>query len=170
MNYFYIKEISNRIKMILDENLDANIAMNISCGEFNILPDPQVFNKYLPAVIIDLKNISNNNANESLGINYTPYVFEISYIYPYDFKNKEEMSLRAKENTRLIANILMDNKTLNDFEIQRSNKEVGGKIITSYLSSINFDESETKFFREIDISCHISKIYYEVGFRTYRRL
>lgn len=167
-NYFYSIEIANRIKEILDNELPEEFK-NISTGDFSILPPPDRLEEFLPAVIIDVDNNNFKSLNAHNGMTNQVYKFSINYIYPYDFKAFQDTSAIARKNAETIGNILLNYPTLNDFFIERNEKEIGGEITSSTINEIKFDNAETQFFRALDIPASIVEIPFEVSFITYER-
>lgn len=168
-NYFYSNEIATRIRDLINENISEEAAKNISVGDFSILPYPDKLVDYLPAVIISTDTIENKFANESSSVSYTPYYFSIYYIYSYTYEGDSNAERDGKKYAQEIANVLMNFRTLNDFKILASEIEVGGLVVSSMLSNIDFDNTKHEFFRSLEIPAHISKIEFCVGFRTYQQ-
>ena len=76
--------------------------------------------------------------------------------------------MEAIKKAEMVANILMNHKTLDGFTIYSSEDEAGGQIVTSAISRLNFDNAETKMFRALDVPAYIVHIEYYLAFRTYR--
>lgn len=167
-NYFYTTEIANKIKELLDEKLPTDEIKNISVGDFTVLPAPDKLDEYLPAVIINLSDNDVVDSNIALGIYTQQYTYDIHLIYPYQFKEFEDTPTEAIKKAELIANILMNHKTLDDFIVEADENEAGGQIVTSAISRLTFDNAETKMFRALDIPAYIVHIEYYLAFRTYR--
>ena len=167
-NYFYTTDIAVEIKELLDRELPSRAAKNISVGDFTILPAPEKLDEYLPAVIINLSDNDVVDSNIALDIYTQQYTYDIYYLYPYTFKEFEDTPVEAIKKAENVANILMNHKTLDDFTVPPSEGEVGGQIITSAISRLNFDNAETKMFRALDIPAYIVHIEYYLAFRTYR--
>lgn len=169
-NYFYAEQIAQRIKEILDEHLSQECAKNISTGDFSILPEPERLDGYLPAVIIENGGLGVESANEQLAIYYMLHQFSIWYFYPYSFETMEDVPLKAKQHLHQIANVLMNFKRLDGFEIKRSETEAGGLVLGSSIQQLAYDNAETKLFRALDLPMFIGRIDYQVDFRTYQGL
>jgi|GEM_PF-6480330 len=167
-NYFYTTEIANAIKELLDDKLPIDEVKNISVGDFTVLPAPDKLDEYLPAVIINLSDNDVVDSNIALDIYTQQYTYDIHLIYPYKFKEFEDTPVEAIKKAEMVANILMNHKTLDDFIIYSSEDEAGGQIVTSAISRLNFDNAETKMFRALDIPAYIVHIEYYLAFRTYR--
>jgi len=167
-NYFYTTEIADAIRDLLDEKLPQEVAKNISTGDFTVLPAPEELEKYLPAVIINLSDNDITDSNIALGIYTQQYTYDIYYLYPYTFKEFEDTPKEATINAESIANILMNYRTLNDFTIEPTEVEAGGQVVTSAISSLSFDNAETKLFRALDIPAYIVHVEYYLAFRTFR--
>lgn len=168
-NYFYTTEIAKAIKGLLDDKLPIDEIKNISVGDFTVLPAPDKLDEYLPAVIINLSENDVVDSNIALDIYTQQYTYDIHLIYPYRFKEFEDTPVEAIKKAEMVANILMNYKTLDDFIIDPDENEAGGQIITSAISKLNFDNAETKMFRALDIPAYIVQIEYYLAFRTYRR-
>ncbi|WP_129596029.1 hypothetical protein [Anaerophilus nitritogenes] len=168
-NYFYSNKIADKIQEILDREIPGDAAKNINTGDFGILPPPEELEKYLPAIIISIEEVDPVMANEALEIQYYPYYFSIYYIYPYTFESFNDVPSEARNNIESIANVLMNHKTLENFMIEKSEKEVGGLILSSSITKISFENIENEFFRSLKIPASIGKISYVIGFRTFRR-
>ena len=167
-NYFYTTEIAKAIKELLDDKLPIDEIKNISVGDFTVLPAPDKLDEYLPAVIINLSDNDVVDSNIALDIYTQQYTYDIHLIYPYKFKEFEDTPVEAIKKAEMVANILMNHKTLDDFIIYSSEDEAGGQIVTSAISRLNFDNAETKMFRALDIPAYIVHIEYYLAFRTYR--
>lgn len=167
-NYFYTTEIANKIKELLDEKLPIKVAKNISVGDFTVLPAPEKLEEYLPAVIIDTSDNDITDSNLALDIYSQQLTFDIYYLYPYTFKEFEDTPAEAIQRAEQVANTLMNYKTLEDFTIEPTETEAGGQVVTSAISSIDFDTAETKFFKALQIPAYISHIEYYLAFRTFR--
>ncbi len=167
-NYFYTTEIAKAIRELLDDKLPIDEIKNISVGDFTVLPAPDKLDEYLPAVIINLSDNDIVDSNIALDIYTQQYTYDIHLIYPYKFKEFEDAPVEAIKKAENVANILMNHKTLDDFTVPPSEGEVGGQIITSAISRLNFDNAETKMFRALDIPAYIVHIEYYLAFRTYR--
>lgn len=166
-NYFYSNVIAEQIRTLLDENLSEEVSKNITVGDFSVLPSPKNLNEYLPAIVISLAEMDNKCANETLNVMYTPYYFNIYYIYPYTFESNMNPEKRGRRNAEKVANVLMNFRTLDGFKIKKSEVEAGGLVIHSVLSNIKYESLEDEFFRRVEIPMHISSIEFCVGFRTY---
>lgn len=167
-NYFYTTEIADAMRDLFDEKLPLEVAKNISVGDFTVLPAPVKLDEYLPAVIINLSDNDVTDSNIALDIYTQQYTYDIYYLYPYTFKEFQDTPKEATKNAEYIANVLMNHKTLNDFIIEPTEMEAGGQIITSAVSSLNFDNAETKLFKALDIPAYIVHIEYYLAFRTFR--
>lgn len=167
-NYFYTTEIAKAIKELLDDKLPIDEIKNISVGDFTVLPAPDKLDEYLPAVIINLSDNDVVDSNIALDIYTQQYTYDIHLIYPYKFKEFEDTPVEAIKKAEMVANILMNHKTLDGFTIYSSEDEAGGQIVTSAISRLNFDNAETKMFRALDIPAYIVHIEYYLAFRTYR--
>ncbi len=167
-NYFYTTEIAKVIKGLLDDKLPIDEIKNISVGDFTVLPAPDKLDEYLPAVIINLSDNDVVDSNIALDIYTQQYTYDIHLIYPYKFKEFEDTPVEAIKKAEMVANILMNYKTLDDFIIDPDENEAGGQIITSAISKLNFDNAETKMFRALDVPAYIVHIEYYLAFRTYR--
>lgn len=166
-NYFYSNDIANKIKELLDAKLPADIK-NISVGGFDILPAPDRLNEFLPAVIISSEESEITDANKAMDIMLQEYVYTIYYLYPYTFSEFEDTPSKSRQGAEKVANALINYRTLDDLVIDPTEHEAGGQIITSAISSIKFDNAETKFFRTLEIPASIAIIEYLVAFRTFK--
>jgi len=167
-NYFYTSEIANAIKELLDEKLPIDEIKNISVGDFTVLPAPDELDEYLPAVIINLADNEVVDSNIALDIYTQQYTYDIHLVFPYRFKEFEDTPVEAIKKAEMVANILMNYKTLDDFMVEADEYEAGGQILTSAISSLNFDNVETKMFRALEIPAYIVHIEYYLAFRTFR--
>lgn len=168
-NYFYTNDISNKIKELLDKELPEEAALNISIGDFTVLPAPEKLEGYLPAVLINLSSQEVIDSNIALEVFTQQYTFDIYYVYPYSLKEFEDTPGKAIDCSEIISNALMNNRTLRDMQVPKSSDEAGGQVITSYVSKIDYDNAETKLFRSLSIPAHITHIEYCLVFRTFRR-
>lgn len=168
-NYFYGDDLSKKIQKLLDTHLPQDVSQNISIGDFTVLPAPEYIESYLPAVLINQTTIDVTSANKSMGVYSTPYSFDISYVYPITLENEKDYHQNFKLNTEIIANVLMNYRTLEDFIIDPSENEQGGHVIDSEVLSMTFDSDENTFFRQLEIPALISNVKYIVGFRTYAK-
>lgn len=167
-NYFYADQIAARLRELLNRELSQECAKNISTGDFSILPEPEKLNNYLPAVIIENTSLEMDCANESLDIYYQPHQFAIWYFCPYRFEAFEDTPQIAKGHIHEVANVLMHYVTLDQFGIEPSNTEAGGRVIASQVLRIAYDNAETKLFRALELPMFIGRIDYQVDFRTYQ--
>lgn len=167
-NYFYTTEIANKIKELLDEELPLEVAKNISVGDFTVLPQPKDLEEYLPAIIINLSDNDVVDSNIALDIYTQQYTYDIHYIYPYQFKEFEDTPVEAIQKAEMVANTLMNYKTLDDFIVEPTEEEAGGEIITSAIARLSFDNAETELFKALEIPAYIIHIEYYLAFRTYR--
>mgnify|MGYP001027098359 CR=1 FL=1 len=167
-NYFYTTDIAVEIKELLDRELPSRAAKNISVGDFTILPAPEKLDEYLPAVIINLSDNDVVDSNIALDIYTQQYTYDIYYLYPYTFKEFEDTPVEAIKKAEIIANTLMNNRTLGDLRVDPTEDEAGGQVITSAVSRITFDNAETKLFRALEIPAYIVHIEYYLAFRTFR--
>ena len=168
-NYFYSNEIAEHIKTLLDENLPTDAAKNITVGDFSVLPDPDTYNEYLPAVIISANEMTVTSANLNRRIFHTPYNYTIYYLTPYTFEQDSDAVTEAKTNAEAIANILISDHTLDQFEIYPTYDEAGGQVVTSELSRIRYDSAEQAFFRELRLAVSVASIDFTVDFRTFAK-
>ena len=168
-NYFYSNEIAEQIKSLLDENLPKDAAKNITVGDFSVLPDPDTYHEYLPAVIISTNEMTVTSANLNRRIFHTPYNYTIYYLTPYTFEQDTDAVKEAKSNAEVIANILIGDHTLDGFEIDMAYDEAGGVVVSSALSRIRYDSAERAFFRELRLPVSIASIDFTVDFRTYAK-
>lgn len=168
-NFFYTNEIAGKIKELLDRELPNTAALNISIGDFTVLPAPEKLEEYLPAVLINISDQETIESNLALEVFTHQYTFGIHYIYPYTLKEFEDTPAKAIEASQMIANILMNYRTLEGFNIDKSPEEAGGQVVSSAVSRIDHDNAETKLFKSLSIPAHITNIEYYLAFRTYRR-
>ena len=166
-NYFYSNEIAEHIKFLLDENLPKEAAKNITVGDFTVLPDPDTYTEYLPAVIISTNEMAVTSANLSRRIFHTPYNYTIYYLFPYTFEPGTEPVKQCQKNAEAIANILINDHTLDGFEIDKTYDEAGGMVVTSEMSRIRYDNTEQAFFRELRLPVSVASINFSVDFRTF---
>ncbi len=167
-NYFYTTEIADAVKELFDEKLPLEVAKNISTGDFTVLPAPDKLDDYLPAVIISISDKDVDWANMSLDISTQEDTYDIYYLFPYTFKEFEDTPKEATINAEYIANTLMNYRTLNDFTVEPTETEAGGQVITSAISSLSFDNAETKLFKALEVPAYIVHIEYYLAFRTFR--
>ena len=166
-NYFYSNEIAEQIKFLLDENLPKEAAKNITVGDFTVLPDPDAYTEYLPAVIIITHEMTVSAANIHRRIFHTPYNYTIYYLFPYTFEPGSDPVQLCKKNAEAILNILISDHTLDGFEIDKTYDEAGGQVVTSEMSRIRYDSAEQAFFRELRLPVAIASINFTVDFRTF---
>lgn len=167
-NYFYTEQLAERIRDILNRELSEECARNISTGDFSILPEPESLNKYLPAVIVEHTALDVSCANEQLDIFYQPHQFAVWYFYPYAFTEFENTPKKAMQYVHEVANVLMNYMTLDGFEVEATETEAGGKVLSSQVQRIAYDNAETKLFRALDLPMFIGRIDFLVEFRTYQ--
>ena len=168
VNYFYTDMIAEQIKTICDEELPVEIAKNISCGDFSILPEPEKLNDYLPAIIIKSKGVDTVETNKALGIFNMDYMFDVYYLFPYEFKEFEDTPKQAKLNTQKVANLFLNYPDLDEFNIEKSDYEQGGYVVDSEIGVIEFDSAETALFKMLDVPMCIGKIPLKIKFMTYQ--
>lgn len=179
-NFFYSTEIGDQIKHLLDTILDEDEAKNITTGDFSVLPDPEKLNDFLPAVVITLRQNVINNGNSQLGAVSVPYIYDIYYLYPYSFKEFEDIPAASKKITEKISNIFLNYPNLvitedeeNDpyrtpkFEIEKSDTEAGGYVTSSEVIAIDYDNAETKLFNLLEWPMATARIQLQVEFINY---
>lgn len=167
-NYFYNDRIAQRLQMLLDKELPAECARNISTGEFGILPEPDSLAEYLPAVLIRNTGVALKEVNGALGIMMTENNFEIVYLYPYTFTQLQDVPDQARKNLQLIANLLLCSRTLDSFSVAPDQEEAGGILLAGKVKNLRFDSRETKLFRREEVPAVVGVIEYTAEFRTYQ--
>ena len=168
VNYFYTEQIAEQIKKICDEELPVEIAKNISCGDFSILPEPESLNDYLPAIIINSKGVSTTETNKAASIFNMNYTFEVYYLFPYEFKEFEDTPRQAKVNAQKVANLFLNYPDLDEFEVEQTDNEQGGYVAESEIGIIEFESAETALFKMLDVPMSICKIPLTINFMTYQ--
>lgn len=168
-NYLYSDKIAERIQALLDRELTAGCAKNVSIGDLSILPEPEELTDYLPAVLIHNTEVQVEDVNAGLDIVLTENHFEIMYLYPYTFAKMEDVPAEAKKHVNTIANLLMNHRTLEEYTVEPTEKEAGGQLLSSRVEAVRFDCAETKLFRAIDIPMSMGIIDYTAEFRTYQK-
>ena len=122
----------------------------------------------MPAVLISQNSTKVTPSNKFTAVYFTPYTFEIQYIYPITLEYAQDFNKAFKNNTEQIANILMNYRDLDNFIIEQGNDQQGGFVIDTEVEYITFDSEENMFFRELEIPALIASIKFVVGFRTYQ--
>lgn len=164
-NNFYSTEVSEGIKAILNTSLTELIAKTISVGGFELLPEPEYLNEYLPAVII---KPTETEVSGTINVNNQLIYFDIYYIYSYDFTQFQDIPLEARKGAETVANVLLGNRTLNGLKISPSETESGGEVRNFNVSTIKYDTAETQIFYQLDIPAAIAHISAAVEFLNYR--
>ena len=167
-NYFYGAEIAKKIQSLLDTHLPDDTAKNINIGDFTIIPSPEYISEYVPAVLISQTAIDITPSNKALDIYFTPYAYDIRYIFPITLEHEQDSNKKFKQGAEYIANILMNYKALDSFRIDQNEKEQGGLVVDTEVENIVLDSEESIFFAQLEIPALVANIRYVVGFRTYQ--
>lgn len=166
-NFFYSMEIAEQIRSLLDSALPSTFK-NITIGDLNLLPAPDMIMDYVPAVLINPMETQCSMVNENLQVAYDVYPFNIVYIYPFSFQTPEQVSAQYK-NAELIANVFRDadKPNLNSLTIPKSETEAGGMVVQVIVNTIHFVNGMSQLFAELSVPACVVEIQVSVAFRTF---
>ncbi len=170
-NYFYWNDIALRVQEILTNNIKSlGTIKKIVTGDFCLLPTPSTtdFYNFFPCVLIETDNMELFYDNRALDTTTQDYSYSIYYIYPYGASavNKD---IFAQEETKLVANILMNYRTLDNFQLPKSENQSGFVVIDSEIKSISFDNEIKQLFLNMEVPLSVSLIKYIVTIKTLRK-
>lgn len=168
-NHFYWSNIETQIQRILTDELYKFDNFNkIVTGNFCLLPTPssKEFNNFFPCILIEANNANIFYDNKVLDITTQSYNYDIYYIHPYGGKISQDVDINAQEQTKLIANVLINYRTLDSLKLDKSETEVGFIVIDSEIQGISFDNEIKQVFLNMDISASVSIIKFKVDIKT----
>lgn len=167
-NFFYWKETADKIHDMLMENIDKSIAKTIVTGDFTLLPYPQDiedFNSFFPCILIEFDNTEISYPNKADKVTSQIYSYNIFYLYPYGSR-LTDVDMDSLRGTREIANVLMNNRTLEDLKLKKDNENSGFITVDSEISGISFDNDISRIFIDSDVPLSLSIIDFKVEIRT----
>lgn len=168
-NYFYDGIVSERIKEILEENLTGDLNFkSIVFGDYSALPvglDDE-FDDFFPAVLIYPSSNHKYDQNPVMNAIVHNVAFNIDYVYP-DTGEDVDILRTCVNNTQKISSILVHKRTLDDFCVDKSDTEVGCRVMGSEISRIQYDSEVGKVFRDLQVPLAVSSITYNVQIQGY---
>jgi len=170
-NYFYWKDIALRVQEILTNNIKSlGTIKKIVTGDFCLLPTPSAkdFHNFFPCVLIETDNMELFYDNKALDTTTQDYSYNIYYIYPYG-SSAVNKDMFAQEETKLVANILMNYYNLDNFQSPKSENQSGFVVTNSEIKSISFDNEIKQLFLNMEVPLSVSLIKYIVTIKTLRK-
>lgn len=170
-NYFYWNDIALKIQKILTDNIQSlGTIKKIVTGDFCLLPSPSAkdFYNFFPCILIETDNMELFYDNKALDTTTQDYAYSIYYIYPYGASvvNKD---IFAQDETKLVANVLMNYRTLDSFQLSKADNEAGFVVLDSEIKSISFDNEIKQLFLNMEVPLSVSLIKYIVTIKTLRK-
>ncbi len=165
----YFGNLASSIAEIIRQNTSVDIVKEVVVGDFTLLPaiHDTSFEEYFPCVLVEPKELEIAYDNKSLDTQTHDYSFDIYYIYPF-YWNNSNVSEGSMNNIRAVINSLMNNRTLNDFNLDRDENEVGFIVIDSQIQKVSFDNEVHQFFLNLEIPLNVSLIEFNVTIKTLR--
>jgi hypothetical protein len=172
--------IAKYIREMIDTNSDLGFVNSVAIGDLTLLPAPQDFKSWLPAVLVCPADVSNSrpaNKKVSSGI----YTFTIRYVEYYDVSNFFDAQEQAIIHADAIANVLMNDDDMIDlnstplsnigdyrYTIRDENNVNLGIIVQTDVPQINYNTIESEMFKELEIPAIVVEITYEVTYMSLR--
>lgn len=160
-----------RIQEILTNNIKSSGTIKkIVTGDFCLLPLPSAkdFYNFFPCVLIETNNMEIAYDNKVLATTTQDYFYDIYCIYPYG-ANLVNKDIYAQEETKLIANILMEYSNLDNFQLEKAINQSGFVVLDSEIKSISFDNEVKQLFLNMEVPLSVSLIKYIVTIKTFRK-
>lgn len=169
------------IREMLDKSTEIGFVKSVALGDINVLPAPQGFKDWLPAILVcpsDVVNSRPANKKISSGI----YTFTIRYVKYYDVSSFLDAQEQAIVEADVIANILMNDDDMIDLNttplssipdyrhiIKDDDGTPLGVIVQTDVPQINYDTLETEIFKDSEIPVVVIEMKYEVTYMNLRR-
>lgn len=166
--------ITNKIRNFIDNNAEIPFVKTVGVGDLSILPPPQNFKDWMPAILVCPETIYNSRpANKKISTG--EYNFIIRYIKYYDRSDFANVQAEAIQEADTIANILMNDEDMMDanrvndpysyrYTIFDNDNKPLGFIIQTHVSNIEFNTIDSEIFRRLNVPVVIVEMQYEVTF------
>jgi len=158
----FANQISNLIIRILEGNTDLAFLKTISKGDLSLLPAPEKYPEYMPAILITPTDLF-NETNEGKEVIASSYDFDITYLKYYDNEYAYDVKEEAIKEAELLADTLMEDMDLNLTVIPE------GRILATRLPHIGFNSDQSQIFKNLKLPVIVIDIRYVVYFRNNRR-
>lgn len=174
----FANAICDKIIAILDNpESTLDFVTSVSKGDLSLLPEPDSFKEFMPAIIIDIDSINNIAATYSKSIISSEYYFNIRYLKYYDTELTYVIKQQAIDEAEKIADVLLDegNFQLDSKDPVIRNKclitdidtsKIFGHILNASLPNILINSAETLIFKNLELPVIVVEMDYIVQFRT----
>lgn len=156
---FFTNEISDLIYTLLDTNNDLSFLKTIAKGDLSLMPAPEKYKDFMPAVYIDPSDIYNDiSVNKSIAA--TRYEFDIRYVKYYVTDMTYDIKEQAINEAQFIGDTLMEDMDLHCQDLSE------GKILKTSLPHIAINSEENDIFTNLKVPVIVIDIQYLVYFRS----
>lgn len=165
--------ILTKIRDLIDTSQEIDFVKSVAIGDLSLLPPPQEFEHWLPAVLVCPNDVYNSRpANKK--ISSGTYVFAVRYVKYYDTSNFINAQSEAIQEADIIANVLMNDEDMMDFSRVTDplnyrftvfdGETPVGFVIQTDVPHIDFNTIDSEVFKHLNLPVIITELTYEVTF------
>ena len=169
-NFMYWDVVEAELIKILTDALPMEIASKIISGDFKNVPVPsdgEKFRSFFPAVLVSITDDIIAYDNAGLMPTTQAYCFKIYYLC-IDNGRSGKTGIESRKAAKQICNVLMNNRTLSDLYIEKSETEVGMQGMGGEVNAVNFESEITELFYQMDVPVHVTSVDYQYWIKTFR--
>ena len=153
----FANKLSSLICETLSSYKELDFLVTISKGDLSLLPAPEDFDKFMPAVIVDPTDVYlAYSTNKSIA--GSKYDFDIKYLKYYNGEYCLDVKEEAIAEGETIADVLMGDITLNSTILEE------GRVIDTELVHIGFNAEESQIFSNLELPVVVININYVIHF------
>lgn len=153
----FANTLSSLICATLESSEELQFLRTISKGDLSLLPEPEFFKDYMPAVIVDPTDVYiKYSTNPSIA--GSKYDFDITYLKYYNSEYNLNIKEEAITEGETIADVLMDDLTLKSAILEE------GRVLNSEVVHIGFNSEQSQIFTNLKLPVIVVSINFIIYF------
>lgn len=160
-NILNINQLRDKIARLFENSDKMDFLKTVAKGSLKLLPAPKEFSKYMPAILINVKNVKNDITIKS--IQASVYTYEIIYLKYYNdtdiFGIVEEEFISECES---IGNLLLTDTTIQKLIFPN------GRCLQTSCSDIEFDTDLSLIFEDLKLPVLTCSFFFSIYYTSYK--
>jgi len=167
-NFIYWDIVESELIKILTDALPESSAKKIIAGDFKRIPTPnsREYDSFFPAILVNITDDNISYDNTSLMPTTQAYSFTIYYLCLDD--RSKNVGMESRKAAKEICNVLMNNRTLSDLYVEKSETEAGMQGLGGEVCEVSFESEITELFYQMNIPVQVTAISYQYWVKTFR--
>jgi hypothetical protein len=153
----FANTISDLIINLLEQTPSLGFIKTITKGDLSLLPAPEQYPEFMPAVLVDITDVF-NHVHIGSTVSASAYEFTITYLKYYDIAYEYDVKQSSIKESELIADTLMEDITLKNIIIP------DGRILETRTPHIGINSDQNQVFKNLKLPVIVTDINYVVYF------